>query len=128
MAHVLPWVLADPAPYELVGAGSAGVIADANPGWREGFTTMSTNMTTILDPRSLAWALYWDSDELRRDFAILAYGRLQELYRSEGKADTPAQFFFEAARSYAGQYDDLGKIAHRACVSVAMSFEEGRPQ
>lgn len=80
----------------------------------------------IFDARALSWALYWQSDELRRDFAVLTRGRLQAMCAAEGR-DTPAGFFYGAARSYVPS-DDLGKLARRACVLVAMSFEEGRPQ
>lgn len=80
---------------------------------------------SIFSPTLLAWTTYWQCDELRRDFAILARGRLREMCEAEGR-DTPAGFFYGAARSYVPS-DDVGKLARQACVLVAMSFEEGRP-
>jgi hypothetical protein len=90
-------------------------------------TTTSAGCPPLFDLTALSWSLYWASAELRRDFEIISRpSGIQRLTQAAGRDDPPG-WFYEAARSYAPS-DALGVIARRACVLVAMRFEEGRPQ
>ena len=79
-----------------------------------------------MNAADLAFACYWASSELRRDFDILVRcGHIARLASAAG-LDNPATWFATAAQSYPA-CDATSAMARQACALVAASLSVGRP-